>query len=40
LSPPVIDRDEAFTRLMRAWPSLTEEERQIVLATSEALAKK
>lgn len=37
---PAIERDEAFSRLMRAWPSLSEDERHIVLATTEALAKK
>lgn len=37
---PVIEKDEAFSRLMRVWPHLSEEQRKLLLATSEVFAEK
>lgn len=35
-----VSRDDAFRRLTRAWPHLTDQERDLVVATSETLASK
>jgi predicted transcriptional regulator len=39
-SGAAITRDDAMNRLLRVWPTLSEEQRELVLATSEALAAK
>lgn len=39
-SEPAVEKDDAIARLLRIWPKLTEQQRELLLATGEAFGAK